>query len=104
MKFRMISAKDLKEYIGREDILLFDLREKNEYEKEHIKGAVWADWEMLDRDIEKFFHEKKTAVEWIILYCTHGSTSLLAARDLARMGYPVMSLNGGYLGWKARQT
>lgn len=102
MKFRMISAQDLEGYIGREDILLLDLREKEEYEEEHIAGAFWADWEHLDREIEKLLWGKE--ISWIILYCARGSTSLLAARDLARMGYPVMSLNGGYQGWKRRQA
>lgn len=100
MKFKMISAKDLKEYLGREDVLIFDLREKELYEKAHITGAVWEDWEKIEERMDGYFTERGEEVHWIILYCERGNTSLLVARDLARFGYPVMSLKGGYLAWE----
>lgn len=100
MKFKMISSRDLTDYLGREDILLIDVREKEAYQKGHIPGAVWADWEQLEYQIDNLLSEKQTPVTWVVLYCERGNTSLLAARDLARLGYPVMSLNGGYVGWK----
>lgn len=100
MRFRMISVKDLREYLGREDILLFDLREREEYELGHIDGAVWEDWEKLEDTIEGHLREQKSEISWIILYCERGNTSLLIARDLARFGYPVISLKGGYMEWE----
>ncbi|MBR1743018.1 MAG: rhodanese-like domain-containing protein [Lachnospiraceae bacterium] len=100
MKFKMISAKDLRGYIDREDILLFDLREREDYERGHIGKAIWEDWERLEDRIDGYLSGQKEQIHWIILYCDRGNTSLLIARDLARMGYPVMSLNGGYAGWE----
>ena len=100
MKFRMVSVVELKEWMAGSDVLLLDLRDRQDFEKEHIPGAVWADWEQLENQIEDLLHMQKRKIQWIILYCEHGNTSLLAARDLARLGYSVMSVNGGFLRWK----
>ncbi|HBA98017.1 MAG TPA: hypothetical protein DCZ23_07910, partial [Lachnospiraceae bacterium] len=81
-----------------------DLRDKEDFEQEHIPGAVWADWEKLDNTIGHIIMTYNRAAEWIILYCDRGNISLLAARDLARQGYPVISLNGGYRRWKANNN
>ena len=100
MRFKMISVKDAVDYLGREDVLIFDLREKEEFERGHIEGAVREDWERLEERIGGYLQGREEEIQWIILYCERGNTSLLIARDLARVGYPVMSLKGGYLAWK----
>ncbi len=104
MRFRMISAKEVKEYLGRADVLIFDLREQEEFEKGHIEGAVREDWESIEERIQTYLQVQEGEIQWIILYCERGNTSLLAARDLARLGYPVMSLKGGYLAWERAQN
>ena len=100
MKFQIISGKTLDGYLQKNKCLIIDLREKNSYEKGHISGAVWMDWEYaqehIDGLVQDYVQENKHWPEWIILYCDTGSISLLIARDLATRGYPVMSLNGGY--------
>ncbi|MCD7826234.1 MAG: rhodanese-like domain-containing protein [Clostridiaceae bacterium] len=104
MQFRIISCEMLEQYLKRKDIFLIDLREKEDYEKEHIANAVWADWETLEENIAPMLSALPYTPAWIILYCRHGSTSLVAARDLARLGYPMISLNGGYAYWKKHQN
>lgn len=96
MKLQIISCTSLKKYLGREDVLLLDLREKQEYETAHFPGAVWADPDKLEEEIESLLKKSVHEIKWIILYCDHGNISLLSARDLARHGYPVMSLGGGF--------
>lgn len=100
MQFRIISCEMLEQYLKRDDILLFDLRSRDSYEQEHIGCAIWADWETLEDTIPDYLANLPYKPSWIILYCDHGNTSLLTARDLARNGYPVMSLGGGYAFWK----
>ena len=100
MQFRIISCEILEHYLYRTDVILIDLRSKKDYELEHIANAVWADWETLEESVETFLKKYSFSPGWLILYCDHGNTSLLTARDLARNGYPVMSLNGGYAYWK----
>ena len=101
MQLQIISCEMLEEYLKRSDILLLDLRSKDEYNKEHIPNAIWADWETLEETIPSYLATLPFQPKWIILYCDHGNTSLLTARDLARNGYPVISLTGGYAYWSS---
>ena len=101
MQLQIISCEMLEEYLKRSDILLLDLRSKDEYNKEHIPNAIWADWETLEETIPSYLATLPFQPKWIILYCDHGNTSLLTARDLARNGYPFISLNGGYAYWSS---
>ncbi|MDE6851097.1 MAG: rhodanese-like domain-containing protein [Lachnospiraceae bacterium] len=96
MKLKIISCKTLKEYLGRKDVLLLDLREKSAYDATHYAGAVWADWENLEKEVDRLLASAEEPIQWIILYCDHGNISLVSARDLAKHGYQVMSLGGGY--------
>lgn len=100
MTLKIIPPVDLNNYLEQYNVILIDLRDKEDFEQEHIPGAIWADWERLERNIERIIMTYNKEAEWIILYCDRGNVSLLAARDLARQGYPVASLNGGYIRWK----
>lgn len=103
MTLKIISPVDLNFYINNYNTILIDLRDKKDYSQEHIPGAVWADWEKLENVISDFLIYYNIKPDWIILYCARGNISLLTARDLARLGYPVISLNGGYERWKNHQ-
>lgn len=96
MQFKIISASELKSRLPLEEALIIDLRSKADYDKGHISGAIWADWETLETDIENLLDNVNHAVKQIILYCDYGNISLLTARDLARIGYNVVTVNGGY--------
>lgn len=96
MKLRIISWETLETIQREKELLIIDLRDRDEYEREHVPGAVWGDWEKLEQEITLFIDKRDTTPEWIVLYCDRGNTSLLTARDLARRGYPMMSVNGGY--------
>lgn len=83
-----------------EDVLLVDVREDNEWEKEHIAGAIHIGKGVIERDIEKIVPD--TGRE-IILYCGGGYRSALAADALQRMGYTnVKSMSEGWRGWTDR--
>ncbi len=100
MKLKLISPEDLETYLLHYNCLLIDLRDKEDFQNGHIPGAVWADWEKLDTNIKYMLDEYNSNIEWIILYCDRGNISLLTARDLARHGYNVISLGGGYNNWQ----
>ena len=108
---RILPSRQLKDYLGRSDVLIFDLRDKNDYDKEHIPGAVWIDIDLLEKDIRRIFSRSyvtnedreifnKKGIRLIILYCDKGNQSIYATRDLAKLGYPVVSLNGGFEKYK----
>ena len=38
----------------------------------------------------------------VILYCSHGSQSMMAARELSRMGYRAVTVSGGLNYYRGR--
>ena len=104
MQFQIISCKTLDTLLKKSNYLLIDLREKQDYEVSHIPNAIWYNWEKLEKEIDTLLNQLTYFPQLIILYCDHGNTSLLIARDLARNGYPVMSLYGGYTAWQKHKS
>jgi rhodanese-related sulfurtransferase len=77
---------------------LIDVREDNEWQAGHAKGAEHIGKGVIERDIERLVPEKGTE---LILYCGGGYRSALAAEVLQRMGYyDVSSMAGGWKAWK----
>ena len=77
---------------------LVDVREDNEWERGHARGAEHMGRGVIERDIETAVPEHDAE---LILYCGGGYRSALAADNLQRMGYTnVYSLAGGWKAWK----
>ena len=93
-----ISIEDLKRRAGSDAPFLIDVREDHEVARGRIPKAVHIGRGVLERDIDK--HVPDLSQE-IVLYCGGGYRSALAADNLRRMGYgKVLSLAGGFCGWK----
>ena len=90
---------DVKVKLDRGDSFhLIDVREDNEYAKDHAKGAAHLGRGILERDIETVIPDKRAE---IILYCGGGYRSALAAESLRQMGYTnVRSMDGGMRAWR----
>ncbi|MEO6696332.1 MAG: rhodanese-like domain-containing protein [Ignavibacteria bacterium] len=87
-----------KMFENKEDFMLVDVREDNEFKEGRIKGAVHIGKGIIERDIHLHTpdHDKK-----IVLYCGGGFRSVLAAESLMKLGYNnVISMAGGWKGWK----
>jgi sulfur-carrier protein adenylyltransferase/sulfurtransferase len=81
-----------------EDFALIDVREKEEAAQGAIPGAVSMPRGVLELHIDEVTTDKDRK---IVCYCGGGSRSSLTAYMLKRMGFKnVMSLAGGYCGWK----
>ena len=93
------SVADVKGKLDRGGRIHFiDVREDNEYEKDHAKGAVHVGRGIIERDIESLIPDKEAS---IILYCGGGYRSVLAADSLQQMGYRhVISMDGGIRAWR----
>ena len=77
---------------------LIDVRERNEFEEGHIRGALHLSKGFIEVQVEDRVPSKETP---ITLYCAGGTRSLLAARALHELGYTdVLSMSGGFNGWK----
>lgn len=93
MRPQIIPWERVSRYIYKPDTLIVDLREREEYEKEHITGAWNISFEELDEHLEQMSNYER-----VIFYCTHGNHSLVAARQLAKEGRQAYSIAGGYEG------
>lgn len=91
-----ISPKMLDYYVGRRDAFIIDLRESAKFSKSHIKGAV-------NMPYDEFNYEGNLPKEKIlVLYCDRGNASLLTARELAKRGFKVRSVTGGFSAYRGR--
>jgi len=80
--------------------VLIDVREESEFGRDHLPGARHLGKGIIERDIEQAFPDLSAE---LVLYCGGGYRSALAAENLQRMGYTnIISLAGGYRGWKDR--
>ncbi len=76
---------------------LVDVREDREWDEGHLPGAIHLGKGIIERDIEITIPDFDAE---IVLYCGGGYRSVLAAHNLARMGYRnVWSMDGGWRGW-----
>src|SRR5215831_10090686 len=75
-------------------VVLMDVREDHEWQKEHAAEAVHLGKGILERDLEQRFPDRK---QEIIMYCGGGYRSILTASVAKKLGYKnVFSLIGGY--------
>ena len=80
------------------DVVIVDVREKDEFDENHIPDAVHMSRGMLELEMEDKFPDRNTT---IICHCGGGGRSALAAESLQKMGYKnVRSMAGGFKAWK----
>jgi rhodanese-related sulfurtransferase len=93
------TSTDVKARLDRRESFHFiDVREDEEFAKDHAAGARHIGRGVLERDIESLIPDKQAE---IILYCGGGYRSALAAESLGQMGYMrVVSMDGGIRVWR----
>jgi rhodanese-related sulfurtransferase len=103
-----ISVQDLPYHLDDPEVVLLDVREIDELEREGIiPGAIHISRGMLEFQADPespAYSEQLKPEERVILYCGSGGRSALAAKTLHDMGYTdVASLAGGYAAWRIHQ-
>ncbi|MDX1637511.1 MAG: rhodanese-like domain-containing protein [Balneolaceae bacterium] len=95
-----ITPTQLHEKMEREDDLaVIDVREPEEWNKARIVDAEFMSKGIIERDIEETVPDTESE---IVLYCSDGHRSALAADNLMKMGYHnVKFLKGGFHAWTA---
>ena len=92
-----ISSDSLKLILN--DVLLFDAREKVEFETSHIKNALFVGYDKFN--LEKTNTKIPNKNDKIIVYCSLGIRSSTIAIKLKKAGYTnVLNLYGGIFEWK----
>ncbi len=100
-----LSVEDVKGLLGRDDVVLVDIRDPRELEREgRMPGAFHCTRGMLEFWIDPespyakpVFQEDKT----FVFFCAGGWRSALAAKTAQDMGLkPVAHMAGGFGAWK----
>lgn len=91
-----VDANTLNEWIGKDDVLLIDVREPNEHARAHIPAAVLMPLSKLGGTELPDATGKKVAV-----VCASGARSGMAAERLFAQHYDnVYNVHGGMMGWR----
>jgi len=100
-RVRETNVEEVKARLDRGDkFALIDVREDNEFAKDHLPGAVHLGRGIIERDIEERYPDLKTE---LVLYCGGGFRSAMAADNLQKMGYTnVISMDGGIRTWREK--
>ena len=95
---RMISMQYLEKLlIDGFRFILLDVRDADEFMQGHLSGAINIPLEELGGRTGEI---KRNSL--IIVYCTHGSRSLMAARMLSDLGFEAMAAAGGLSSYRGR--
>jgi rhodanese-related sulfurtransferase len=100
-RVRETTVDDVKQMLdSHADFVLIDVREDNEWAKDHLPAAVHLGKGVIERDVEQRVPDPSTP---LVLYCGGGFRSALAADALQRMGYTnVASMDGGIREWREK--
>ena len=96
-EFTSLSVTQFATAIKNDSVVVVDVRTPAEYKSGYIKGAQNIDMKSADFQTEAAKLDKKKK---IAVYCRSGKRSKIAANALADMGYMVIELNSGMLGWQ----
>ncbi|NKB77539.1 MAG: rhodanese-like domain-containing protein [Gammaproteobacteria bacterium] len=101
-----LSPGEVNEHLSREGVLLVDIRDVRELEREgripgskHIPRGMLEFWMHPDSPYFKPYFEDANEV---VLHCNRGWRSALAAKALLDIGIDVAHMSGGYSEWVER--
>ena len=95
---KSIDSKTVKEMIdNKEDFILVDIREVDEYNEGHIPTAVLIPLGTIETDFEKKIPDKNKK---IVIYCRSGNRTKTAYEKITELGYTDVYDLGGILDWQ----
>ncbi len=97
-----VSMEEVKNRIatGAHDLVVLDVREKEQFEAGHIPSAKHLSRGQLELRVNEAFPDPTVR---IVTYCEVGKISTLAAATLRRMGFTrVLALDGGMKAWREK--
>jgi rhodanese-related sulfurtransferase len=94
----LLYATDVYDSLSKhKNIVLFDARQKEEYNVSHLPGAIYVGYDEFDSSKIKHIDKNKT----IIVYCSVGYRSEKIGEKLKDLGFKnVYNLYGGIFDWK----
>ena len=94
-----ISPHDAVAKLERGEVVIIDVRDKEEWDEGHIPGAIHVSRGTMELEIEEKVPDTNAM---IICHCGGGGRGALATQSLEKMGYKnVRNMAGGLKAWKA---
>lgn len=95
--YRQISAEEAAEIMAQEEnYILLDVRTLEEYQEQHIPGAICIPNEDIGSDEISALPDKD---QCILVYCRSGNRSKQASEKLVKLGYTNVVEFGGIIDW-----
>ncbi len=96
--YRSLGPQEAIGLINREDAVLLDTRENNEYKEGHIQGSIHIPLTALKKRLVELH---KYRARPILVTCRSGSRSSMACATLRKDGFEqVYNLRGGVMAWQ----
>lgn len=97
--FPSVNNEEFAKQIKKQHVVLVDVRTTKEFAEGHIEGALNVVW---GADFDKQVEEQLTQYkgQTLAVYCRSGRRSKQAGKRLAQLGYKVVELDAGILGWQ----
>ncbi len=95
-KYTKITALEAKAMMDGEDVIVLDIRSRDDYDKGHIQNAVALPRAEIETNAQTVLPDKDAR---ILVYCKTGLNSPLAAQLLVEMGYTHVYEFGGINDW-----
>ncbi len=101
MKYQIISPEKLEsELKENNEIILVDVRTREEYGEKHIPNSILIPLNNINIDELDKIEDIKNKNKKIVIYCKSGNRSKIAGEELANIGYNnIYLLEGGINNW-----
>ena len=94
--YHKISAEEAHEMMTSQEVVVVDVRSREEYESGHIENAVLVPNESIGGEMPEALPDKEAT---LLIYCRSGRRSKDAAQKLLALGYQSVYDFGGVIDW-----
>ena len=93
--YQKISAKEAKQMMEQDLVVVIDVREEDEYALGHIPGSILIPLKTINQNNDQLPHIDQT----LLIYCRSGNRSQKAAKKFVSLGYDKVYDFGGIIDW-----
>ena len=94
--YHKISAEEAYEMMVSQEVVVVDVRTREEYDGGHIENAVLVPNESIGSEMPETLPDKEAT---LLIYCRSGRRSKDAAQKLLKLGYQSVYDFGGVIDW-----
>ncbi len=95
--YEKITQEEAKKMMDNDNVIILDVREKDEYATGHIENSILVPLSVLNDEIEKTIPNKD---EVVLVYCRSGNRSKQASFIMSMLGYTNVYDFGGINTWE----